>query len=875
MKSLLILLGALMFLSSAGNAQGAPKRKADDNLTREFAQFRKKQVAKVDYDLSFTFTEEGKDFKAFAVIDVSLNFLDKALSVDFVGKSIQSIVVNGKPLKKWVSRTGSFDLPPAVLANHMKIEINYTGTYSENGHGFQRVVDPVDKNVYIYSDSEPYYAHLLFPCFDQPDLKATYLTTITAPAKWKVISNELAVEPKVSADASMTTVKFKKTPLLSTYLYFVGAGPFVEWNDTYEKLPLVLYARQSIASYVDYKNIFESSKKGLKFYNEYFGTNYPFSKFGQIFIPEFAWGGMENPGAITLNENNIFRGPVTQTRIEGRDNLILHEMAHMWFGDLVTMNWWDDLWLNESFATYMAEITSQRAFNAKGAVLGAISGKGWGYWQDQLVTTHPIETEVLDTRSSKGNFDGITYSKGGASLKQLHFFVGEEGFKKGLENYFKKYAFANTSRADFIDEIAKASNVNLDAWTKVWLQTSGPHRSEAKWTCEKGKIASFVIEQTANASGAYSPHKTKVALYKVDASKLELKSMLDVKYSDKTTTVAEFVGRDCPDFVFPNLEDHDYALWSLDEKSRAFAKYVLTGGVVENSTRLMTWNILAQMVRDSKLPVLDYFDMALAGLEAEKDEALLAIVIGRFGSIKGYFDSYLTQDERNAMAPKLEAVIFKHLQEQPAQSNLQMTYFDFLVSISHTVEAQKRLSDYLKGHNLPEGFVLDQDRRWNVIRQLAAYNFPEIKNIIDAEEKTDKTTVGTRNAFAARTAIPEMAVKKDFWSKLNQPEKIPFSTLRTASGAFHGPNYQKLSESFVASFFQKVTKMDWKTKDDLAEIYFEGLFPYNICSKTLLSESQKQLKQAKNLTPLTKRYWLEANDELSKCVSIRKSDFKI
>ncbi|MFP5459873.1 MAG: M1 family metallopeptidase, partial [Bacteriovoracia bacterium] len=382
-------------------------------------------------------------------------------------------------------RTGSLTIARKLLKPETTIVIAFTNTFSKESSGFQRSVDPIDGGEYLFTDFEPYYAHWLFPCFDQPDLKARYTVQVTAPVDWKVLHNEPALEAKV--EDKLQTVVFKTTPLMSPYLFFLGAGPFEEWRDTYGDLPLVIYARKTLAPYMDEERLFETTKKGLKFFNDYFGTPYPYSQYGQIFIPEFAWGGMENPGAVALNERNIYRGAVTKSRLEGRDNLILHEMAHMWFGDLVTMEWWNDLWLNESFATYLASIAQDRAMGSEGTWMSFLSTKNWGYWQDQLLTTHPIETPVPDTRATKANFDGITYAKGASSLKQLHFFVGEEGFRLGLQDYFKKYAFKNTRREDFIQSIAVASKKDLTVWTKQWLQTAGPNPVKVSVTCTPEK----------------------------------------------------------------------------------------------------------------------------------------------------------------------------------------------------------------------------------------------------------------------------------------------------------------------------------------------------------------------------------------------------
>jgi aminopeptidase N len=844
------------------------QRAIDDNLTREFARHRKDRIEKVEYNNTFVFSEKGLEFQGETQIDFKLKNWNQSLSVDFVGQ-IESLTVNDKKLKNYKKRVGSFDIPSSALKEQNRIKVSYTGRFSENGHGFQRVVDPLDQGVYIYSDSEPYYAHTLFPCFDQPDLKARFQTKVTAPTTWKVISNELVSDSKQEENPELTTITFRETVPLSTYLYFVGAGPFVEWKDLSGSVPLYLYARKSLASSVDYLKIFETTQKGLKFYGDYFETPYPFSKYGQIFIPEFAWGGMENPGAVTLNEMNIFRGPVSTSRYEGRDDLILHEMAHMWFGDLVTMNWWDDLWLNESFASYLADLANQRAMKAQGAFLNSIGSKGWGYWQDQLVTTHPIESDVPDTRSSKSNFDGITYAKGGATLKQLHFFVGEEGFRIGLRNYFKKFAFQNTSRADFIQEIASASGQDLNKWTQAWLQSAGPHRVQTKWTCNEGKIKTFLVLQSPNTSKIYSPHKTRMALYSKKGDRLKIQKTQDVNFFKEKTEVSQLIGENCPDFVFPNLEDYDYALYSLDEKSLPLAKAALAGGVEQNTVRFMTWNILAQMVRDLKLSTTDYFEMALEGLEKEKDPALLAMLLGRHGTIKNYFYSYLSNNDRDKWAPKIETIAFNRLSAEKPGSDLQITFFDFYISMAHTSKALNQLANYLTNQELPEKFILDQDRRWKIIKKLAYYGFPEVQKLIATEEKTDNSTSGKRNSFVAQNSIPDKKIKAEFWKSLKKAEKIPFSSLREASGSFHSEINQELSKPYVDPFFKKVSAIDWKKNDDLAEIYFENLFPQNLCSQDLLKKSERELKRAQNLTAMTRRYWLEANDELGRCVAIR------
>ncbi len=846
---------------------------SQDNLTHEVAKMRKSQVESVDYKLHFTLNKDSEEFSAKALLYFTLNKTDKPLKIDFVWKKILSLKVNGVPLTNFSDVPGTLEILAKNLKKTNEIEIDYTGSFSKEGAGFQRAIDPEDKSEYIYTDFEPAYAHELFPCFDQPNLKATFSTSVDIPKEWKAISNELIAGSSTKGDRS--EVQFAKTSKLSTYLFFLGVGPFVEWKAIWhskdKEVPLFIYTRQTLAKYVDADKLFETSKKGLSFYSDYFGYSYPFSKYGMVFIPEFAWGGMENPGAIALNERNIFRGPVSRSKMEGRDSLLLHEMAHMWFGDLVTMQWWNDLWLNESFATYVSTLCQSRAMGALGTALDFFSTKTWGYWQDQLITTHPIETDVKDVRSAKGNFDGITYAKGASALKQLHFFVGEEGFREGLRSYFKKYAFKNTLRKNFIDEIALASKMDLKKWTHDWLQTAGPNRVETLWGCKNEKLVSFTIRQKPSVSKTLSPHRTEIGLFKSNLNgELSLYKTLETFYSGADTPLKKLRGEPCPEFVYANMQDQDYALFLLDPISLKHAKRVIGDMKQPPLLRLMLWNTLYRMVREALLSPLEYFDSVLTGLEKESDDALLGVLLGRHSSIKETYFTYLNPSERKNLAPKLEAVIWKHFEQSEQKSSKQMIYFDFYVAIAQSQDALSKLATLLNSKESPNGMVIDQDRRWSLLITLAEENYPEVLSLVAAEEKMDPSTAGKRSAYTAKASVPNLSNKNKYWEEFQKPESIPYSFLRSGSREFHHPNHPELSQPFAANFFKQVKALDWSKHDNLAEIYFENLFPAALCSKELLNQSQKEFKLTKNLTSLVQRHWLEANDELERCVKVRR-----
>ncbi|MGE3610855.1 MAG: aminopeptidase N [Bacteriovoracaceae bacterium] len=857
------LLILLLFIITSFHVT-AVTRLDEDNLTETFSSMRKAQIKNAEYFLNFVFAKGSNEFQGKAIIKVELNHLKHDLSIDAFVKKIEEVKINGESIAKYKLRKHSLDISKGMLSSKMEIEISYIGEFSKSSSGFKHITDPLDGEEYLFTDFEPYYAHWLFPCFDQPNIKSIFHVTVTAPSGWKVIHNEMKESEIKGKNSSVTS--FRATPLISPYLFFLGAGPYHEWNDKFQDLPLVLYARKSVAKDVDAENIFEITKKGLAFFNDYFGYPYPFSIYGQIFVPEFAWSGMENPGAVTLNERFIFKGPVSKAREEGRQDLIMHEMAHMWFGDLVTMDWWKDLWLNESFASYLSGIAMERAIKSPATWLDFFTTKAWGYWQDQLVTTHPIETKVPDIRTAKGNFDGITYAKGASALKQLHFYVGEEGFREGLRNYFKKFAFKNTTRKDFIDAIAASSKKDLTNWTKKWLQTAGPNKVEFSYKCENGKIKSASVLQTKNNSGSFSPHATKFAFFK-KKEKLELTQVIDVIFETASTPVA-VSGFECPDFVLPNYQDYDYALYALDKASLKMAEIALTE-LPDPLSRLMVWFTLGQMLRDSKIAPAEYFRLAIKGLEFETEDLLLGQLIGRHSPIKSYFDLYLDKAQKVQYGAELEKVLWKRIESSPEGSSLRINFFDFFISMAFTDNGLNKLAELLNANSVL-GMTLDQDRRWSIIGTLAMNGYAGAENLIKKEEEKDQSTIGKRYAYASWVSIPELENKKRYWEKLTGHHQLSYSDLREASSRFNGAKYPELISPFVGKFFKKVSSMNWKKADDSeVGIYFDYLFPLKSCSREVLEISKKSLKSSLHLTDLARRNWLESNDELQRCVKVR------
>ena len=858
--SLFLILCALAFSFSAFT------RTSDDDLTWKLAKSRKNQVKSVNYSLFFELRKGSDLFKGKTIITLELNDLKQDLTIDSFLKTIESVKVNGETVTGYPVRKGSFDIPKTKLSRNTSIEVIYSSEYSQDGHGFKKSKDPADGEEYTNTDFEPYYAHWLFPCLDQPDLKATYSVSVNAPKDWLVIHNDLIKDEKVDGEFKTTT--FQQTKLFSTYLFFLASGPYTEFKDSFGNLPLFIHARKSMAQYVDEEKMFETIKKGLAFYNEYFAYPYPFSKYGQIFVPDFAAGAMENPGAVSFHERFLFRGPVSSTTMEDRDNIILHEMAHMWFGDLVTMAWWNDLWLNESFATYAATVAQDRGFKSQFAAIDFLNTKSWGHWQDQLVTTHPIETLIPDVRTSKGIFDGITYAKGASALKQLHFYVGEDGFRNGLRDYFKTFAFGNTQRKDFIDSIAKASGKNLDNWTKKWLQTAGPNRVHISYTCKNSKIQNAQIVQNQSVSKTLSPHRVRLGLYKTDEENIIGAGTVDVTYEKSKTQIAELLGKECPDFILPNLEDYDYALFSLDKNSTKLAPQALTK-LPEALSRFQVWLILMQMVRDQELAPEKFISMANEALKVEEDETLIGILLGRYSMLRDQYFHYLTVGQRNILAPEFERTLWSRVMKAKPGSSLQLSFFDFYISVAQTKDAMSRILTMIKKNEEPEGIKLDADRRWNLVKALASNGHPEASKIIDTEAKKDNSTMGKRMALASRTALPDIESKRENFNKMIRSEEISYSDFKEAAASFNPINYPEIGKIFVPEFFNHLATYDWHSHDDVVDVYFERLYPINQCDLETEKLSSQKMKAVKNMTSIVRKGWMEAHDELSRCVKVR------
>lgn len=865
----------LMALSNppqASSKAGVVQRADIDLLTQEFANFRRTQIAgDVSYKLSLEFVPGSETFLGRTTIDADLMRLDAPLSIDFSGTKLSSVIVNGASLKDYSIKKGSVEIPASYLKDHVSVALEFEGKFADDGSGMNRFVDPADGKEYLYSDFEPYSAHRLFPCFDQPNIKAKYFVEVKVPKAWQAIGNNL-IKTSEDLPGDKKIVSFGTTLPISPYLLFVGAGDFKKWQSVGpNSIPLEIYSRQSVASNVDAQNLFDITNKGLAYYQQFFDYRYPFEKYGQVFVPNFNPGAMENPGAVTLNEKMIFRDKPSKVELTDRADTILHEMAHMWFGDLVTMNWWNDLWLNESFATYMSYLALDQAFDLKEAWLDFYGEKSWGYWQDSLVTTHPVEASIENTDEAVSNFDGITYAKGAAALKQLHFFAGADGFQSGVRSYFKKYAFKNSSREDFTQSIAEASRRNLMPWTSAWLKSAGTNRVHVEWECSAGKISKLNFIQEKNSGGSLSPHRARIGLFnhELKTDEVVLSSQVDAEYSDRVTPVREAIGRACPEFVYPNVDDLDYATFALDSVSRAFAGRHLSQ-FKSSLLRALLWDTMARMVRDGQMKPQAFIKTLMDNIGAEKDGGVLNIALGKEALANTIYGNYLSVAERKSLAPKLENMLWSAVRANSEDRELTLSFFDIVLRFAQTKPSLKSLSDLLKGRGAADFPRLEQGRRWRVILALAKNGVKNANDLIKAERAKDNTNSGEIAALRALGAIPTTKNKEYVWEYAIKQKNL--ANVRALTSLFSNPNYPKLSEIFVDRYFKMVGTMDWRSKSWLlANIYFENLFPGNLCSAAVLKKSEAAFKQVgHNLPSHVSRAWREDNDELARCIRVLK-----
>jgi len=867
----LAIATALAFAPATHAAAAAAPRAENAFLSQQDAAARAARVSNVDYVLDFTLT--GKEnFSGTTTLSFDLNDASSPLTIDLDKATVKSVTVNGKSVTPqyngWFITLAAGDL----VKGRNTVAIAYERPHSTNGEGLHRMVDPVDGRVYTYSHFEPAAAHQMFAVFDQPDLKGSYQVNVTVPADWEVISTTR--ETKVDADGDAKRWTFPRTKKLSPYNFSMHAGPYKKWEDTSGKYPMRLFARQSVAQQVKPAEWFKYTKSGLAFFDDYFGIPYQFEKYDQILVPDFLYGAMENAGAITFAERGfMYKADMTSEQRQRLAAVIMHEMAHQWFGDLVTMKWWNGLWLNESFASFMGTLATAEATEFKDAWRSFYSeGKQSAYAQDQRSTTHPIEVPVPSTRNAFDNIDAITYSKGASTLMQLRHLLGADTFRKGVHNYLVKYQYRNATLDDFIGSLGEAAGRDLKGWTREWLYQPGVNTIAASYSCKNGKIASFTLDQSATRQfPTLREQRVQVASFRLDGKALKLDKNVAIIYKGAKTAVPGMVGASCPDLVYPNFEDWGFVKVQLDKRSFDTARTSLAG-VDDPLLRAMLWQSLWDGVRDARLPLNEFITTALNNAPREKDYTLLGDVLGKIGHAYHYLNAMDPDSAYTRQAGRqLEDMAWNAAVAAKGNDDFQRRWFGSYLGFASSRPALDRIAALLEGKQTLDGLTINQDLRWAMIARLNRYDYPGAADLLKAEQERDKSDSGQAAALASTVERPDPALKKEWLATIHDTKtKLPFSKVRTAMGSLYPTEQKALAEQSAGERLARLAELDKSAGPVYMRAYAASLIPTG-CTPASVKRLQAAGAQMKDLSAGTSRSLRDALEEDQRCVAIKQA----
>ncbi len=798
------------------------------NLTRDQARERSATISTSSYDIVIDLTDGagGPSEKTFGT-EAVLRFAASAGAstfLDFVGDGVAAATLNGRDLDVggW-SSTGGLALDDLAADNELRVRA--VGLYTNTGEGLHRFVDPVDGAVYLYSQFETADAKRLYPCFDQPDLKARFTFTVTAPDGWQVVSNGATLSSEPAAGGG-TVHSFATTEPMSTYVTALVAGPYHVVRDHHDGIDLGIYCRSTLAQYLDADRLFTQTKQGFDFYHRAFGVRYPFGKYDQLFVPEFNAGAMENAGAVTFREEYVFRSRVTQYQYERRCETVLHEMAHMWFGDLVTMRWWDDLWLNESFATWASVVAQVNATEFASAwTTFANVEKSWAYVQDQLPSTHPIAADMVDLAAVEVNFDGITYAKGASVLKQLAAYVGYDEFLAGLRDYFAAHAFGNATLADLLDALEGTSGRDLRAWASAWLQTTGLNTISADLEVDgDGVISRFELVQSGAEPGAgeLRPHRLAVGLYDRDGNgKLTRRHRVELDVTDARTPVPDLVGRPRGVLVLVNDDDLTYCKARLDPASLDTAISSIAD-VTESLPRTLLWSAVWEMTRDALMRARDFVALASRGPSTEDQVGVLQRVLSQLQVAVG---SYAEPGWAAATGwPSVVATLRALASSAAPGSDTQLSAVQALCAAKLDDALLAEIAGWRDGSAPLPGLTVDTDLSWTLLGALVAHGAAGLPEI-EAAEAADPTASGQRRATQVRALIPTGENKAAVWDRLINDDGMANALQDAAIAGFFHPAHLALLEPFTSRYFDVVGQVWDRRSSEVAQKVAVGLFP--------------------------------------------------
>ncbi|MEU6702958.1 aminopeptidase N [Streptomyces wuyuanensis] len=848
------------------------------NLTREEAQARARLLTVDSYeiDLDLTGAQEGGTYRSVTTVRFDSAEHGAETFIDLVAPAVHEVVLNGHP-----QDVAAVFRDSRIALRHLhegpnELTVVADCAYTNTGEGLHRFVDPVDQQTYLYTQFEVPDARRVFANFEQPDLKATFRFTVKAPEGWTVVSNSPTPEPKDNV------WHFEPTPRISTYITALIVGPYHSVHSSYEKdgqsVPLGIYCRPSLAEFLDADAIFEVTRQGFDWFQEKFDYAYPFAKYDQLFVPEFNAGAMENAGAVTIRDQYVFRSKVTDAAYETRAETILHELAHMWFGDLVTMEWWNDLWLNESFATYTSIACQAYAPGSKWPqawTTFANSMKTWAYRQDQLPSTHPIMAEISDLDDVLVNFDGITYAKGASVLKQLVAYVGRDEFFRGVQTYFKRHAFGNTRLTDLLSALEETSGRDLKTWSGAWLETAGINVLRPVIdTDAAGTITSFAVKQEAPAlpPGAKGepvlrPHRIAIGFYGLDeAGKLVRTDRVELDVDGEFTAIPELVGKHRPAVVLLNDDDLTYAKVRLDEESlRTVTEHL--GDFADSLPRALCWASAWDMTRDGELPARDYLSLVLSGIGKESD---IGVVQSLQRQVKLALDLYAAPEWRETGLTQWTDATLAHLRSSDPGGDHQLAWARAFAATARTPQQLDLLQALLEGRDSIEGLAVDTELRWAFVERLAATGVYD-EDEIAAELERDRTAAGERHAATARAARPTPEAKAEAWESVVESGKLPNAVQEAVIGGFVQTDQRELLAPYTEKYFAAV-KGVWESRShEVAQQIAVGLYPTLQVSAETLDATDAWLDSAAPNAAL-RRLVLESRAGVERALKARAAD---
>ncbi len=790
--------------------------------------------------------------------------------IDCVGKQVISAKLNGQDFDPQFD--GETVYLPAIAEDNV-LEIEHDGIYSNSGEGLHRFVDPVDNEVYLYTQFETGDARRMYACFDQPDQKATFKISTITPKHWEVISN-YGIESQKDVEGDRKFIQFAESQVISTYVTAIVAGAYTSVHDEYKgekTIPLGIYARKSFFKHVDAENIFEVTKQGFAYFEKTFGLAYPFGKYDQIAVAEYNWGAMENVGCVTFHEDVlIFRSKVTERNYVSRATTIHHEMAHMWFGDLVTMKWWEDLWLNESFAEWASyqSVSESTKYTKAWTEFNSLR-KNWAYRVDQMVTTHPIAVEMEDLDAVRTNFDGISYAKGASVLQQLVAHVGRDNFIKGLRLYFSKHAFGNTTLSDLIVELEAASGRDLTPWVSTWLRTAGVNTLSPVIEVDGDSYKSISVKQLAPTmpvgSTELRPHRLHVGLFDIKNGALTRRKSVELDVAGALTEVKELAGEKVADLVLVNDHDQTYAKLRFDEKSIETMKNYL-GTLDDSLARGLIWASLWDSTRDGELSASDYVAIAINALKSESD---IAIVNATLMQLDTAVWAYADPKNRDGLRLALANAFGEMLDASAPGSDHQMQFARAFANNAVTPAQFDRIKEILNGSI--NGLVVDAEIRWYIFIcgvKRGIFGAAEI----ETESKLDQTAHGVQWTAYAHAAIPTAAAKAEAFRSITE-DNLSNTIHSYKCRGFNEPIHWDLLEDFAGSYFDSLLKV-WETKGfEIAETTANLIFPAWVISEDTVKKAQHWLDvTGKDASHALRRAVLEGRDAMTRALKARAKD---